>query len=206
MKKNILLLIVLLSGCASTPNTAGFLYCSKNGFTCESKIKALAYNADKFDVLIKKWGTLDQMIADGKAIKSNGAILQHKIASQFGKPVKVDGEAWKLTDVNYIVTTNSEVRVCRAFMDDLLKLCPQNIWPTKTDGVPFICADFSMALWAEVNNSPYWGIMFGRAFIQGHLLNFVWLSDCDDIQLVDALRNDKIWTPEPEQYPFKMVL
>ena len=146
------------------------------------------------------------MIADGKAIKSNGAILQHKIASQFGKPVKVDGEAWKLTDVNYIVTTNSEVRVCRAFMDDLLKLCPQNIWPTKTDGVPFICADFSMALWAEVNNSPYWGIMFGRAFIPGHICNFVWLSDSEDIELVDALRNDKIWVPEPEQYPFKMVL
>lgn len=135
----------------------------------------------------KKWASLpdmDKMVSNGDAVKVTTSEVQRKIKQQFGNNVEF-----------------SKFGKCRVLLPsyalkkfiEISKL-DKNIYDTSTG---YICGDFSLGLYSEINLSPYWETVVGMVTVPGHRLNIAWCSDWQDMFFIES-QNDKFFAPNQE--------
>jgi len=141
--------------------------------------------------MLDKWGTLEDMVADGSAVKATTADLQTQIVEQFGKPLWMLGtsEPYVKDDFTALrLYSGGEYAVPMEWIEDFLHASPIDRWKSRKD-IPFVCKDFSMAVISELNISPWYGVMGGIAWISGH--SIVWFMTTDEIVFFEP-QNDEM--------------
>jgi|TARA_R100001530_G_C4283431_1_gene146171 hypothetical protein len=147
-----------------------FTDCWKNNWTCPKKWKDLP--------------DIDTMLVNGDAIKITTSDVQQKVKQQFGNNVEFS----KFGKCRILLPSYA----LRKFIE--LSKLDKNVYSSSTG---YICGDFSLGFYSEINLSPYWETVVGMVTVPGHRLNIAWCSDWQDMFFIEP-QNDKMYAPDKE--------
>lgn len=157
--------------------------------------------------------TMAEMIKDGRAIPCSTADMQMQWQKQFNLRLSTINNYDPIKKTcHWSQTGLASYRLPRSVIEEFLRRTPVNLWTynpaNDTDGRTFACNDFAIALFSELNRSPYWDAWLGVVAVKNHRINAVWFSDHPDIHYIEP-QTDRIWLPDinnEKDIPYELLI
>ncbi len=157
--------------------------------------------------------TMEEMIADGRAVRKQTADLQRLFKSQFGQ-ILYTNPGVAMSDRNKVIWNRSLSEylwiIPKDVFQEIMKRSVTDLYIWDNEGPRVkVCTEFAWSAYCELQSirNGYWDVFIAYLIIQpkpeykpmtGHAINLCWFSDEDDKLYYFEPQNDRLWVPDVE--------